>query len=101
MQVFVYPRDYLSERGNIKHSWEVHVKKMKEAWLPYVDYFGFYNRIRRYNRDLYRAIRTPLDYTNLDWKEKTKVWLRTQWFRFIYLFKTDDMRRSKGHKNTR
>ena len=87
MQKFIYPRDYLKVKGSIKHCWGVHVKKMKEIWEPYVDYFGFYNRIKRYGWDLYKSIHTPLDYSNLGMKEKVKIWLRTQWFRFIYLFK--------------
>lgn len=100
MQVFVYPQDYLDQRGNIHHCWEVHVNKMKKRWLPYVDYNGFYSRIKRQHWDLYKAIHTPLDYSRLERHEKTKLWLRTQWFRFIYLFKPNDMRRSKRHKNS-
>ena len=88
MQKFVYPQDYLNQKGNIKHCWEVHVKKMKEHWLPYVDYNAFYVRLKKYWWDLYRAIHTPLNYKKLEWYEKARVWIRTQWFRFIYLFKT-------------
>ena len=99
MQKFVYPRDYLDQRGNIKHCWEVHVKKMKECWLPYVDYNAFYYRLKRWHWDLYRCIHTPLDYRRLERHEKASVWLRTQRFRFIYLFKKDEWRvkRGKGH----
>ena len=97
MQKFVYPRDYLNKRGTIQHCWEVHVNKMKEHWLPYVDYFSFYNRLKRYHWDLYRAIHTPLDYTYMWWKDKLKIKARTLRFRFIYLFKKNEVRRGKGH----
>lgn len=105
MHTFIYPQDYLSKKGSIQHCWEIHVKRMKEIWKPYVDYFSFYNRIKRRDWDLYRAIHTPLDYSKLEWHEITKVWLRTQWLRFIYLFKKDEecrwRKRSKGHFHSR
>lgn len=98
MQKFVYPRDYLQIRGNTKECWEVHKKLMKRRGLPYVDYNSFYSRLNRSHWDLYRAIHTPLDKTKLEWHERAKVRVRTQWFRFIYLFKGDDRRRrSKGY----
>ena len=105
MQVFVYPRDYLANKGNIKHCWGVHKRVMNKKWLPYVDYNAFYSRLKRSNWDLYRAIHTPLDYSKLEWHEITKVWLRTQWLRFIYLFKKDEecrgRKRSKRHHYSR
>ena len=98
MQKFVYPRDYLSIRGNIKQSWDVHKKVMKREWLPYVNYDAFYSRIKARHWDLYKAIHTPLDMRKLWWIERAIVWLRTQWFRFIYLFKRDDRRRKTNSR---
>ena len=87
MQKFIYPRDYLKMKGNIKHCWGVHKELMKKRWEPYVDYNSFYARLKRCNWDLYRAIHTPLDYKKLERHEIIRVWIRTQRFRFIYLFK--------------
>lgn len=84
---FVYPRDYLKHKGNIKYCWGVHKDLMKKVWRPYVDYNAFYFRLKRRNWDLYTAIHTPLDYKKLKWHEALKIWVRTQRFRFIYLFK--------------
>ena len=97
MEKFVYPDSYLKMRGNIKYCWEIHVKKMKSLWLPYVDYSAFYARLKRCNRDLYRSINTPLNYKKLEWYEKAFVWLRTEWFRFIYLFKKDEWGRERNN----
>ena len=100
MQTFHYPHDYLNQRGNIHHCWEVHRDKMISLWLPYVDYNAFYSRLRRQHWDLYKAIHTPLDYTRLEWHEKAKVWIRTKRLQFKSLFKPNEVRRSKGHKNS-
>lgn len=90
MHKFVYPRDYLNIRGNVKQCWEVHKKLMKRRGLPYVDYNAFYSRLNRSHWDLYKAIHCPLDKSKLEWHELLKVWCRTQRFRFIYLFKRND-----------
>jgi hypothetical protein len=74
----------------MKQCWEVHKKVMKRKRLPYVDYNTFYSRIRKLRWDLYKAIHTPLDMRKLGWIERVMVWLRTQSFRFIYLFKRND-----------
>ena len=74
---------------------------MKEIWKPYVDYNAFYSRIKRCGWSLYKATHTPLDYKKLEWHEKLRIWLRTQWFRFIYLLKCNEMRRGKRPKNSR
>ena len=72
---------------------------MKEIWKPYVDYNSFYTRVKRQEWYLYKAIHTPLSYTRLSLKQKVCIWIRTQWFRFIYLFKGHDrVKRGKGHK---
>lgn len=97
MQKFVYPLDYLDHRGNIKHCWEVHKARMIEAWLPYVNYNAFYQRVKKKHRDLYRCIHTPLDYRKLERHEKTRVWTRTQRLKFKSLFKRHDWGR-KGSK---
>ena len=52
MQVFHYPEDYLSKKGNIKHCWEVHVKKMKEIWQPYVDYVRNFRHFKAFRASL-------------------------------------------------
>ena len=101
MHTFRYPQDYLSKRGTIKACWRVHKDKMKERWLPYVDYNAFYSRLRRQWRDLYRAIHTPLDYRKLEWYEKFRVKARTTYYRFIYLFKGHGLNRSKRHHHPR
>lgn len=65
--------NYINMYWSLKHAWQVHKRKMRKAFKPYVTYAAFRHRVKIKWWTLEKAVNTPADsrmIRRLNWYQK-------------------------------